>query len=147
MRKNDVLFPFITIFVSPEKISYIVNASLFFSCNWKRNEAEGCYQEAEGRYHSLGQKARQVPLRSSFHYLGFRRDLRDLCIFPIIPTSSLLTFPPFPPAFSTALSLLESAASRFRIFLDASTHLYKRVCPSVGPWSVGPSVSRFFLNR
>ena len=33
-------------------------------------------------------------------------------------------------------------------FLDASTHLYKRVCPSisqsVGP-SVGPSVSRFFL--
>ena len=39
-------------------------------------------------------------------------------------------------------------------FLDASSHLYKRVCPSVGPsirWSVCPSVRpysvmRFFLN-
>ena len=32
-----------------------------------------------------------------------------------------------------------------RVFLDASTHLYMRVCPSVRP-SVGPwSVPRFFL--
>ena len=31
------------------------------------------------------------------------------------------------------------------LFLDASSHLYKRVRPSVGP-SVGPSVMRFFLN-
>ena len=32
-------------------------------------------------------------------------------------------------------------------FLDASTHLYKRVCPSVGPWSVrGPS-RVFFKSR
>ena len=46
----------------------------------------------------------------------------------------------------------------FLPFLDASTHLYKRVCPSVGPlvhqWvgpsvhqSVGPSVSHFFKSR
>ena len=34
-------------------------------------------------------------------------------------------------------------------FLDASTHLYKRLCPSVGPWvrrSVGPSVRQAFLK-
>ena len=31
------------------------------------------------------------------------------------------------------------AYARFPLFLDASSHLYKRVCPSVG-WSVGPSV-------
>ena len=30
-------------------------------------------------------------------------------------------------------------------FLDASTHLNERVCPSVGP-SVGPSVTRFFFR-
>ena len=30
-------------------------------------------------------------------------------------------------------------------FLDASTHLYKRVCPSVR-LSVGPSVTRFFFG-
>ena len=33
-------------------------------------------------------------------------------------------------------------------FLDASTHLYKRVCPSVGQsvgWSVGRSVMCFFF--
>ena len=33
-------------------------------------------------------------------------------------------------------------------FLDASSHLYKRVCPSVGPSvgpSVRPSVTRYFL--
>ena len=29
------------------------------------------------------------------------------------------------------------------LFLDASSHLYKRVCPSVHP-SIGPSVTRFF---
>ena len=32
------------------------------------------------------------------------------------------------------------------LFLDASTHLYKRVCPSVGPWSVRPS-RVFFKSR
>ena len=35
-----------------------------------------------------------------------------------------------------------------REFLDASTHLYKRVCPSVGPTvrrSVGPSVGQTLL--
>ena len=33
------------------------------------------------------------------------------------------------------------------VFLDASSHLYQRVCPSVGS-SVGPSVGNafFFLN-
>ena len=34
-------------------------------------------------------------------------------------------------------------------FLDASTHLYKRLCPSVGPSvrpSVGPSVGHAFLK-
>ena len=34
--------------------------------------------------------------------------------------------------------------SDFGSFLDASSHLYKRVCPSVGP-SVGPL--RLFKNR
>ena len=32
-------------------------------------------------------------------------------------------------------------------FFDASSHLYMRVCPSVGPsvgWSVGPSETRIF---
>ena len=44
------------------------------------------------------------------------------------------------------------------LFLDASTHLYKRLCPSVGPsvrlsdsWSVrrtfGPSVTSFFFKQ
>ena len=42
--------------------------------------------------------------------------------------------------------------SCFRLFLDASTHLYKRVCPSVGPSvrrSDRPSVRGlpFFSNR
>ena len=35
----------------------------------------------------------------------------------------------------------------FLIFLDATTHLYKRLCPSVGPSvgrSVCPSVPRYF---
>ena len=35
----------------------------------------------------------------------------------------------------------------FWAFLDASTHLYTGLCPSVGPsvcWSVGPSVTTFF---
>ena len=32
---------------------------------------------------------------------------------------------------------------RFSVFLDATTHLYKRSCPSVGP-SVGPSVPCYF---
>ena len=33
------------------------------------------------------------------------------------------------------------------VFLDATTHLYKRLCPSAGPYfrpSVGPSVPRYF---
>ena len=32
------------------------------------------------------------------------------------------------------------------LFLDASSHLYKRVCPSVGP-SVGPSVCHAFVKN
>ena len=32
------------------------------------------------------------------------------------------------------------------LFLDASTLLYKRLCPSVG-WSVGPSVRHAFLKN
>ena len=38
----------------------------------------------------------------------------------------------------------------FSFFLDAPSHLYKRVCPSVGPSvrpSVGPSVPRYFQTR
>ena len=34
----------------------------------------------------------------------------------------------------------------FLIFLDASSHLYMRSCPSVGP-SVGWMVTRFFKRR
>ena len=36
------------------------------------------------------------------------------------------------------------------LFLDAPSHLYKRVCPSVRPSvgpSVGPSVPRYFQTR
>ena len=44
--------------------------------------------------------------------------------------------------------ILESENNPRDRFLDASSHLYKRVCPSVG-WSVGrsvgPSVTRYFL--
>ena len=36
---------------------------------------------------------------------------------------------------------VQERISGLRNFLDASSHLYKRVCPSVGP-SVGPSVRR-----
>ena len=38
---------------------------------------------------------------------------------------------------------------RHASFLDASSHLYKRVCPSVGPsvrWSVRPSVRNVFVK-
>ena len=37
----------------------------------------------------------------------------------------------------------------FRVFLDASLHLYKRVCPSVGPsvrWLVRRSATSYFQN-
>ena len=37
------------------------------------------------------------------------------------------------------LHLLNSIFVLYSPFLDASSHLYKRVCPSVG-WSVGPSI-------
>ena len=47
--------------------------------------------------------------------------------------------------------LLHWVAQLNTLFLDASLHLYKRVCPSVGPyvgpsvrWSVGLSVMRLF---
>ena len=42
-------------------------------------------------------------------------------------------------------SLCPSVCPSVHHFLDASTHLYMRVCPSVGP-SVRPSVTTFF-NR
>ena len=48
--------------------------------------------------------------------------------------------------FSFSQSL--TAAAEFTSFLDASTHLYKRVCPSVGPsvgWLVAPSVGNAFV--
>ena len=38
---------------------------------------------------------------------------------------------------------LKSPTNNYLSFLDASSHLYNRVCPSVGPWvrgSVGPMV-------
>ncbi len=38
-----------------------------------------------------------------------------------------------------------SRLSAITLFLDASSHLYMRSCPMDG-WSVGPSVTRFFLN-
>ena len=53
--------------------------------------------------------------------------------------------------FSVCWSVSPSIGQSIRsAFLDASTHLYMRVCPSVvGPSVVGPSVVglAFFLNR
>ena len=43
-----------------------------------------------------------------------------------------------------AFPLKMTAAPQFCSFLDASTHLYKRLCPSVGR-SVGPSVRNAFF--
>ena len=46
-----------------------------------------------------------------------------------------------PPVFSATTFVAYSVCARFPCFLDAFSHLYKRVCPSVGP-SVRRSVGR-----
>ena len=42
-------------------------------------------------------------------------------------------------------SVYAELEKKVKPFLDASSHLYKRVCPSVGP-SVRPSVSRYVCH-
>ena len=48
-------------------------------------------------------------------------------------------------AYLVENSLLMSMSNNYAL-LDASTHLYKRVCPSVCPF-VGPSITRFFFKE
>ena len=48
-----------------------------------------------------------------------------------------------------AFQCLRAASDIEMALLDASLHLYKRPCPSVGPlvrWSVGPSVGNAFVH-
>ena len=66
------------------------------------------------------------------------------CCIPL-PRLSLSPLPPSLTPFTSTSPFLSSfsSSSPFLFFLDATTHLYKRSCPSVGP-SVGPSVPCYF---
>ena len=83
---------------------------------------------------------------TSIYTVGLRRVLVVspffLFLFPLFAEKSLIAFnqPLFIPSslhLIISSSILHSQLYSF--FLDASTHLYKRVCPSVRP-SVGPWV-------
>ena len=67
-------------------------------------------------------------------WIGEPNTLKSLCLLYNSQTST--------PSLSFFLDQLALSLSPFLIlFLDASSHLYKRVCPSIG-WSVGRSVGQ-----
>ena len=61
-----------------------------------------------------------------------------------VPTRYCLVFLLFFLPMGFVRSCIWSLNGSFLLFLDASTHLYKRACTSVG-WSVGWSVTSYFL--
>ena len=77
-----------------------------------------------------------LPISTSFHFFFMPSSHVHIVVshLPVFP-SSFLSFPPY--------RCLSFPSSHLPCFLDASSHLYMRVCLSVGPsvrWSVRRSV-------